>query len=115
MCSGKNRSDNRSWYCALVSFDAGDDVTNILPESAEGASGYMAWWVIGDEVPVTILSEELKSAGLKNIEIEEVCEIYEFCEVKEKSEYLFKNLLKFDYNHRFTLGDLYLYGLESLS
>ena len=62
----------KSLWTALVTFARGTDTLHLLPEWAEGGSGWLAAFADGAEEAHALLVRDLEGCGLQEIEVDQL-------------------------------------------
>jgi hypothetical protein len=63
---------SRQLWTALVSFVRGADALSLLPDWAEGASGWMVAFAVRADEAHALLVRDLERCGLRQIEVEQL-------------------------------------------
>lgn len=96
-------------FVGLVSFRRNGDLLNILPERAEGASGWQAGRAKNEDQFVLFVQTSLSEIGLEVIEVNDIQELASPEEASELDEHLGDNIRNWEPGKMTVWGTIHIY------
>lgn len=102
-------SEQIKTYVALLSFERGEDVLNIIPKDCHGASGWMAVRATDEWSARQRLCDELDQIGLRLIETADLTQVSSADEVERIDAHLAANMRMWESGRSSVWGTLHPY------
>ncbi|HJS11120.1 hypothetical protein [Sphingopyxis sp.] len=104
-------SDGR-WWVALITFERGEREQEILPDSAQGACGWMIALAPDEDSARALLVSDLEHHALRVLEICDEQEVFDLGEIEDIDEHLAANFASIEPGKRTVWGTIHCYGGE---
>ena len=96
-------------YVALVTFEDGGDVLDILPAECQGACGWIAVNASNEERVLDALRKELAQIELKLVEVDRVIQVHSIEEIADYDDHLARNVGEWEDGKAWVWGTLQTY------
>jgi hypothetical protein len=101
------------WWAALTTFERKDHDSDILPDWAQGAAGWMAALAADEDDLRRVLARDLAALDLRLLEIDRTTLLNDHAEAGELDEHLAENLRSIEPGRRTVWGTIHCYKGES--
>jgi hypothetical protein len=100
------------WWVALVTFERTQADQDILPDSAQGACGWMACLSANEEAVRATIDRNLGDVGLRLLEVDRLSELIDEDEAAEIDEHLGANLKALEVGKLTVWGTIHCYAAD---
>ena len=100
------------WWVALVTFERRDEDQDILPDTAQGACGWMLALAPDEETARNLLVRDVEHVGLRVLEIADEQEVFGEDEVEDIDEHLASNFREMEPGRQTVWGTIHCYRGE---
>lgn len=100
------------WWVALVTFERRDQNQDILPDTAQGACGWMLALASDEDEARRLIIRDIEHVGLRVLEIDNEREVFGVDEIEEIDGHLASNFREIESGRRTVWGTIHGYGGE---